>query len=68
MALNDLHVYDVAKNKWCAVAIYGDRPESRWGHRLVANADKIVLFGGMNLNAYCESVFYDVHLGKYFCR
>ena len=64
VALNDLHVYDVAENRWQALAIYGDLPESRWGHRLVANQEKIVIFGGMNLGTYCESVFFDIHIGK----
>ena len=65
VALNDLHIYDVAKNRWATIAIYGDMPESRWGHRLVANENKIMLFGGMNLSSYCESVIFDIHLGKY---
>ena len=62
VALNDLHVYDVAANKWSTLAIYGDMPASRWGHSLVANQDKIVLFGGMNLNSYCESIIYDIYI------
>ena len=37
VALNDLHLYDIASNRWAALAIYGDIPESRWGHRLVSN-------------------------------
>ena len=24
-----------------------------------------MLFGGMNLGSYCESVLYDIHIGKY---
>lgn len=36
-------------------------PRSRWGHKLATNDDdKIMLFGGMNLNSYCESVFYEI--------
>ncbi len=50
MALNDLHIYDVATNRWNAIAMYGDIPGSRWGHTLVSNEQKIMLFGGMNLN------------------
>lgn len=37
-------------------------PCSRWGHQLVANENKIVLFGGMNLSTYCESVLYEIHI------
>ena len=62
VALNDLHIYDVALNRWSALALYGDILGSRWGHRLVANQDKIMLFGGMNLTSYCESVLYDIHI------
>lgn len=40
--------------------MYGDIPGSRWGHRLVSNEHKIMLFGGMNLSNYCESVFHDI--------
>ena len=24
-----------------------------------------MLFGGMSLDSYCESVLYDIHIGKY---
>ena len=65
VALNDLHIYDIAANRWSAIAIYGEIPSSRWGHKLVANEQKIILFGGMNLNSYCESVIYDIFIGKY---
>ena len=64
VALNDLHIYDIQANRWLPVVIYGDMPSSRWGHKLVANQDKIMLFGGMNLNSYCESVLWDFHIGK----
>ena len=64
VALNDLHIYDVASNRWCTLAMYGDIPSSRWGHRIIANDNKIMLFGGMNLGSYCESVLYDIHIGK----
>ena len=65
VALNDLHIYDVASNTWSAVAMYGDIPGSRWGHRLVSNENKVMLFGGMNLSIYCESVFHDIIIGKF---
>ena len=66
VALNDLHIYDIAKNRWSSLALYGDIPESRWGHRLVANENKIMLFGGMSLTSYCESVIFDILIGKSF--
>ena len=62
VALNDLHIYDITANRWSALAIYGDIPMSRFGCCLVAKKEKIVLFGGMNLNAYCESALYDIYL------
>ena len=65
VALNDLHILDVASNRWCSIAMYGDTPASRWGHKLVANENKIMLFGGMSLDSYCESVLYDIHIGKH---
>ena len=65
VALNDLHILDIASNRWLSIAMYGDIPGSRWGHRLVANENKIMLFGGMSLDQYCESVLYDIHIGKY---
>ena len=64
VALNDLHIYDIAKNTWCAIALYGDIPNSRWGHKLVALENKIVLFGGMNLTTYNESEIFQFEIGK----
>ena len=50
VALNDLHLLDLSTMSWATVAIFSeDIPESRWGHRLVANNHKLLLFGGMNL-------------------
>ena len=66
VSLNDLHIYDIEQNRWAAIAMYGEIPGSRWGHRLVSNEQKIMLFGGMNLSSYCESVVYDIHIGKKF--
>ena len=65
VALNDLHIYDIEKNTWCAVAFYGDAPNSRWGHKLCASEQKIMCFGGMNLKSYNESEIYDFHIGKF---
>ena len=65
VALNDLHILDIEANCWIAIAMYGDIPGSRWGHRLVSNDQKIMLFGGMNLSSYYESVVYDIHISKY---
>ena len=64
VALNDLHIYDIQKNTWCAIALYGDIPNSRWGHKLCANENKVMLFGGMNLNSYNDSEVYEIFIGK----
>ena len=68
VALNDLHIYEVDANRWATIAMYGEIPGSRWGHRLVSNDNKIMLFGGMNLNFYCESVVYDIHISKCYLQ
>ena len=62
VALNDLHVYDIQSNSWSAVALYGDLPNSRWGHKLCANGNSIVLFGGMNLSSYNDSEIYEIQV------
>ena len=62
VALNDLHVYDIKSNSWSAVALYGDLPNSRWGHKLCANGSSIVLFGGMNLSSYNDSEIYEIQV------
>ena len=62
VALNDLHVYDISSNTWSPVALYGDIPNSRWGHKLCANENSILLFGGMNLTSYNDSEIFEIHV------
>ena len=51
VALNDLHLLCLKSKTWTTVAIFTDEfPESRWGHQLVSNNDRLMLFGGMNLH------------------
>ena len=65
MALNDLHVLDIKTSTWMTVALFAEEiPESRWGHRLVASDKKLLLFGGMNLEHYCESAIFEIIFGK----
>jgi len=65
VALNDLHVMDVRNRTWASVAMFAEEvPDSRWGHSLVASREKLLLFGGMNLNAYCESVVFELILNE----
>ena len=64
VALNDLHIYDIKTNSWSAIALYGDIPKSRWGHKLCANANSIMLFGGMNLSSYNDSEIFEIHVDE----
>jgi len=45
------------------VAIFGNEmPESRWGHSMVTIRDKLLIFGGMNLRCYAESVIWELEV------
>ena len=61
VALNDLHLLDIRNNTWTTVAIFANEiPDSRWGHSLVGTKNKLMLFGGMNLQYYCESSVFEL--------
>ena len=65
VAFNDFHMLDMRTNTWNTVALFADEiPESRWGHSLCASTNRLLIFGGMNLYSYCESVCYEVVIGK----
>ncbi|CDW73789.1 kelch motif family protein [Stylonychia lemnae] len=70
IALNDLHVYDIKRNLWLTIAIYGDIPMSRWGHQLVSgeagsqSETKMIIFGGINLQSYCDTSIFEFDFGK----
>jgi hypothetical protein len=52
VALNDLHLFNLLDYSWTPVAMYGDLPSSRWGHKICAaehGSNKLLLFGGMDL-------------------
>ena len=59
-----MHIYDIKTNSWSAIALYGDIPKSRWGHKLCANANSIMLFGGMNLSSYNDSEIFEIHVDE----
>lgn len=46
--------------------MYGEIPEGRWGHQLCINEYQsvIVIFGGLNLQGYCEANIYQLQIGK----
>ena len=51
--------------EWCTLALFGDQlPEARWGHSMLTMGDKILIFGGINLTKYCESVVFEVSLDE----
>lgn len=67
IGMNDLHLFDITSLTWMAVAIYNELPTSRWSHVLCAeqNSDdyesnKIIIFGGVNMQSYCDSVIYEL--------
>ena len=51
VALNDLCVYDIAKNMWVTIANYGCIPDGRFSHAMAclpgnAQSYKLLIFGG----------------------
>lgn len=59
-ALNDLHILDLRTLCWQSIVMYGEVPEGRWGHQIAINETQsvIVIFGGLNLQGYCEANVY----------
>jgi len=75
IGMNDLHLFDITSLTWMAVAIYNELPTSRWSHVLCAeqNSDdyesnKIIIFGGVNMQSYCDSVIYELDFGKFLIK
>ena len=66
-ALNDLHILDLGTLMWTQVVIYGEVPESRWGHQMCTNQTHsvIAIFGGMNLKGFCDANSYSIQIGKF---
>jgi hypothetical protein len=54
-ALNDIHMYDIEFKTWKTLAIYGYIPMSRWGASSTVYRNKIVIFGGKNLDTFALS-------------
>lgn len=51
-ALNDIHMFDIELKSWQTFAIFGYIPMSRWGHCSTVYHNKMVIFGGNNLDTY----------------
>jgi hypothetical protein len=63
VALKDLHLLNLSDYSWTPVAMYGDLPSSRWGHKICAaehGSNKLLLFGGMDLQSYASSVTHEI--------
>lgn len=60
VALGDLHILDLQKMEWQQIAMYGDVPQARWGHQMLSNGNQIIIFGGMDLTSFCESMVYEL--------
>ena len=54
-ALNDLSLYNIEKNVWETVAMYGFIPNSRWGASMTVCHNKLIVFGGCNLHKYSNA-------------
>jgi hypothetical protein len=69
VALNDICMYNVNRNEWIAIAMYGQMPCSRWSHCFTLNRggcsggiDGFLIFGGVNLKNYCKSRIYQFQI------
>ena len=64
VALNDIAVFNCNLLSWEPLAMFGQMPCSRWSHTMIALSstqsyhEGLLIFGGVNLNAYCRSNFY----------
>ena len=63
VGLNDIHLLDLKTSNWVTVAMFGEiLPQSRWGCSLVSSNNKLLLFGGMNLEKICSASIYEVNI------
>jgi hypothetical protein len=66
VGLNDIHLLDLRTSNWVTVAMFGEiLPQSRWGCSLVASSERLLLFGGMNLDKIHSSSIYEIDIGKF---
>ena len=66
VALNDICIYNINKNTWEALAIFGQMPCSRWSHFIAPlhseNNDAeqgFLMFGGANLKSFCRTIMWN---------
>ena len=55
---DDVHKFDLRAGKWVPVTVTGAKPPKMSGHSAVAFGDKLVVFGGMNMEA--QEMYNDV--------
>lgn len=48
IAFNDLYCFDIATNEWSKIVPKNNPPEGRGGHSVLANENKIYVYGGWN--------------------
>ena len=64
VALNDICVYNCNLMAWEPLAMFNQMPCSRWSHTMIpltstqSYHEGFIVFGGVNLKAYCKSKFY----------
>ena len=64
VALNDICVFNCNQVSWEPLAMFGQMPCSRWSHTMIPQSstqayhEGFILFGGVNLKAYCRSNFF----------
>ena len=52
ICLNDLNVYNIERNRWEPIAMFGKIPCSRMGLAMSTYESKIILFGGIKLDGF----------------
>jgi hypothetical protein len=65
VALNDICIFNINKNMWEALAIFGQMPCSRWSHTLSHvsgetkdSEDGFLMFGGASLKSFCRTLIW----------
>lgn len=69
VALNDICMFNLNRQEWTAIAMYGQMPCSRWSHCFSLNRggssgciDGFLVFGGVNLRNYCKPRMYQFQI------
>jgi len=67
--LNDVCIYNINRNTWEALAIFGQKPCSRWSHIITQvrgdtkdSEEGFLMFGGANLKSYCRTGLWNLKI------